>query len=113
MSEVIYYISQSGENPVKEFLESLQKNQKAKIFRIFGNIEQYGLIGLLPHVKKLSGTPLWEIRILGKDNIRVLYAAVKKDKVLILDGFVKKSQKTPIKEIDTAISRLKNWQARN
>jgi phage-related protein len=112
VSKVVYYISPSGENPVKKFLESLQKNQKAKIFRIFGNIEQYGLIGILPHIRKING-PLWEIRILGKDNIRVLYAAVKEDKVLVLDGFVKKRQKTPVKEIDIAISRLKDWQTRN
>lgn len=107
MGSVQYYISESGENPVKDFIESLGKKQKAKIFRLFLNIEQYGLVSVLPHIKKLSGTLLWEIRILGQDNIRILYVVVDKDGILVLHGFVKKSQKTPDREITIAISRYK------
>lgn len=99
MSKVQYYVGSRGENPVKTFIESLSKQQKAKIFRIVLTIEEYGLLAILPHTKKLSGTPLWEIRILGKDNIRILYVTVEQDIVLVLHGFIKKKQKTPSKEI--------------
>lgn len=58
---VQYYISPNQENPVKLFLESLDKKQKAKIFRILQNIETYGLSTAIPHIKKLSETPFWEI----------------------------------------------------
>jgi hypothetical protein len=58
MTNVVYYTAAGGENPVKKFLESLQKPQKAKIFRIFQNIEIYGISTTLPHIKKLAGTPL-------------------------------------------------------
>lgn len=104
---VQYYLTSTGENPVKKFIESLSKQQKAKIFRILLAIEEYGLLAILPHTRKLSGTPLWEIRILGKDNIRILYVSVEQNNVLVLHGFIKKKQKTPQKEIDTALERYK------
>ena len=104
---VQYYLTADGESPVKEFIESLSKQQKAKIFRIFLTIQTYGLLAILPHTKKLSGTPLWEIRVLGKDNIRILYVTVEKETVFVLHGFIKKKQKTPQKEIAFALSRYK------
>lgn len=106
MGRVIYYISKTGENPVNKFLDSLQKSQKAKVFRVFQNIEIYGLSSILPHVKKLIGAPLWEIRIVGKDNIRVLYVTIDREDVFVLHAFQKKTQKTERKEILTALKRL-------
>ena len=49
--------------------------------------------------------PLWEIRVLGKDNIRVLYTWRYKDTIILLHGFIKKKQKTPRKDINIAMSR--------
>ncbi len=109
MTKIIYYTSFQGENPVKIFLESLQKKQKAKIFRIFQYVEIYGLSSVLPHVKKLSGTSLWEIRILGQDNIRILYIGINQDSILLLHGFIKKKQKTPLKEINLALQRFNEY----
>jgi phage-related protein len=109
VTKVIYYTTPRGENPVKIFLESLQKRQKAKIFRIFQYIEFYGLSSALPHVKKLTGSPLWEIRILGQDNIRILYIGFKQNSILLLHGFIKKKQKTPPGEINIAMQRLNEY----
>ncbi len=108
-TRIIYYINLKGENPVREFTDSLEKLQKAKIFRILQTIEIYGLSGVVRHVKKIRGTPLWEIRVIGKNNIRILYAVATNSLVLLLHGFVKKSQKTPIKELAIAISRYNKW----
>ena len=112
MSKVIYYTTSSGENPTEKFLDSLQKQDKAKIIRILRYVEVYGLITVLPHVKKLSSTPLWEIKILGKANIRVVYVTLQEDSILLVHGFSKKKQKTPAKDIDLAINRMKDWQKR-
>lgn len=112
MTKVVYYVSSGGGRPVKTFLDSLTEKQQTKILRIVEYIKQYSLQSILPHVKKLSGTPLWEIRILGKDNIRIIYAILYKDIVLILHGFVKKSQKTPVKEIEVSLNRYAEWQTR-
>ena len=106
---VYYYISSSGENPVKDFLDSLNGKQRAKVFRIFEVYEEYGLNSIMLHTKKITATPFWEIRILGKDNIRIIYLMVTKENILALHGFVKKSQKTPQKELKTALERYKDW----
>lgn len=109
MSKVLYYTTKVGGNPVKKFIESLQEKQQRKIIRILTQIQIYGLVTAIPHTKKLTGTSLWEIRILGKDNLRVLYVTVLDDSILLLNGFSKKAAKTPLKEIDVALLRLKDW----
>ena len=107
------YISPRNNNPFKDFLNSLSEKQQAKILRIFQVIEEYGLRLILPRIKKLTGTPLWEIRVLGKDSIRVIYIVPKKEIVLILHGFIKKTRKTPKKEVKTALQRWQEWQTRS
>lgn len=76
---IYYYTTQTGDNPPKQFIESLPAKQERKIARIIAYIEEYGLITAIPHVKRLTDTPLWEIRILGQDNIRgtLRYRALK------------------------------------
>lgn len=108
---IVYYLTPSGENPVKNFIDSLQKIQKAKIFRLFQVYIGYGLSAIVPHTKKLAGTPLWEIKIKGKDNIRIIYVVRTKDSILVLHGFIKKKQKTPRKELEIAIERYRRWLA--
>jgi phage-related protein len=112
MAKVIYYTTTTGENPTANFIESLSARQKTKVIRILTYIERYGLVTAIPHVKKLTGTPLWEIRILGQGNIRIFYVTIERDVIIVLHGFIKKSQKTPLKEIKTAINRLANWSIR-
>ncbi len=112
MTKVIYYTTKKGESPAKDFIGSLSASEKNKIARVITYIEEYGLIVAIRHVKKLTGTPLWEIRILGQKNIRILYATFEKEAVLILHGFIKKSQKTPSRELKTAINRLREWLTR-
>lgn len=103
--KIIYYISASGENPVSDFLDTLQRQTQSKVIRIFHNIEEYCLQSVIPHLKKLSGTPFWEIRVLGQDSIRVIYVVAVEYQILVLHGFIKKTQKTPLKELEIARKR--------
>lgn len=107
---VQYYLTPTGQNPVSDFLDSLTQQQQSKILRIFSYIEMYGLLSVIPHLKKVVGTPLWEIRILGKDNIRILYITLAEDAIMALHGFIKKKQKTPRKELSIALSRYEQLQ---
>lgn len=109
MTKIYYYISPSGENPVSNFLNTIPKDSQAKLIRIFHYIEAYGINVPLKHIRKLSGFPLWEIRILGKTNFRVIYAVVYKGDVLLLHGFLKKSRRISPKELNTANSRFMEW----
>jgi phage-related protein len=106
---VLYFISPNNQNPVSDFLDSLNHKQQSKLLRIIHNIEVYGLTAVIPHLKKLSNTPFWEIRVLGKDNLRVIYVVPQEKYVLLLHGFNKKSQKTPQKEIVIALERYNSW----
>lgn len=106
---VTYYTSKDGKNPVKDFLDECNQQQQSKLLRIISNIRQYGLLSVVPHLKKLEGYPLWEIRILGKDNIRMIYVVLIEQEVLLLHGFFKKSQRTSLSDINIAIKRQKEW----
>lgn len=111
--KIIYYISPSGNNPVSDFLDALEPNSQRKILRVLKNIQEYGLDSAIPHIKKLSGTPFWEIRILGQDGIRVIYVVPAKFEVFVLHGFKKKTQKTPLKELETASRRYQEYTLRS
>lgn len=106
---IYYYTSPAGSNPVKQFIDSLAPQQQTKILRIFQYIQRYGFTVRLPQIKKLTGSPLWEIKILGKHNLRILYVIPKENLVLILHGFIKKTAKTPKKELETALNRYHEW----
>lgn len=103
--QILYYISSSGDNPVKNFLDQ-RSSVKSKAFKIFQYIREFGLTAAIPHIKKLTGSPLWEIRILGEDSARILYVTRKEKQILLLHAFVKKTNKTPRREIEIAISRI-------
>lgn len=107
--KVDYYISPTGDNPVSDFLDSIDKQTQSKLLRVIANIEEYGLLSVIPHIKKLAGTPLWEIRILGKSNVRVIYIVQTRTSILLLHGFIKKAMKTPSKELEIASARYKQY----
>ena len=106
MTSVSFFLDHRGSNPVGDFLNK-NKQIKVKTSIIIKNIIEFGLISAIPHIKKLSGLPLWEIRILGKYSTRILYANKIKDEIILLHAFKKKTNKTAVKEINTALNRLK------
>ncbi|MFO1225448.1 type II toxin-antitoxin system RelE/ParE family toxin [Roseateles sp.] len=60
-----------------------------------------------PHTKAM-GNGLFELRLKGAEGIaRVFYCAVVERRIVMLHSFVKKTQKTPLRELEVAASRLK------
>lgn len=104
---VVYYVSPSGDIPVRGFLDSAGPTLKVKALRVLMHIEEYGLQMAIGHIKKLTGTPLWEIRILGGDSARILFVMQVGKRILLLHAFYKKTQKTPLKELTIALRRLR------
>lgn len=93
---------------VDEELEALPADMRARFIRIAFLIESVGLerVGH-PHVKHLEG-PLWEIRMKGKDGIsRALYVTARQRRVVVVRVFVKKTRKTPRREIERALRRAR------
>lgn len=109
---IIYYESSSGDIPVFDFIERLNPVAKSKVSNTFDLLAEYGVKLGRPHIKKVEGTDLWELRILGRDSIRIFYIATSGRVFLMLHGFIKKSQKAPKKEIKVALSRLKEHRQR-
>lgn len=93
---------------VDKELESLPADMRARFVRISELIAAVGLerVGA-PHLRHLTG-PLWEMRMKGRDGIsRALYVAVRPKRVVVVRAFVKKTRKTPRREIDLALKRAK------
>ncbi|KKR91231.1 hypothetical protein A2409_03760 [Candidatus Curtissbacteria bacterium RIFOXYC1_FULL_41_36] len=103
------YSSATGDKPVEDFIDSLEKRTQLKIYSAIELLQEFGLEGGYPHIKKLSGTNLWEYRTLGSDNIRLFYVAITGKIFLVLHGFKKKKQKTPTREIRIAENRLREY----
>ena len=93
---------------VRDELETLPADMKARFRRIVELIQGHGLEQVRePHVKHLEG-PLWEMRITGKDGIsRAIYVTAKGRRVIVVRVFVKKTQQTPRREIDLALQRAR------
>lgn len=93
---------------VQAELEELPDDMLARFRRIVELIQAYGLERVHePHVKHLEG-PLWEMRMKGRDGIsRAIYVTAKGRRVVVVRVFVKKTQKTPRREIDLAMQRAK------
>lgn len=109
---IIYYETVLGESPIYEYIESLDKIAKAKVINTFTLLEEFGIRLGPPHTKKVVGTKLWELRILGGDNIRIFYVAITGKTFLLLHGFLKKKQKTDKREIKTAEARFQEYASR-
>lgn len=109
--EIDYYETPQGSSPAFEFIQNLDPKTKSKVIGAMDLLKNLGTLVGPPHSKKITGTPLWELRILGSDNIRIFYVAVINRKFLLLHAFQKKKQKTDRKEIKTAIDRLNEYKS--
>jgi phage-related protein len=93
---------------VDEELNGLPADMRARFTRVVRLIESFGVdrVGE-PHVKHLQGR-LWEMRLRGRDGIaRALYVTATGQRVVVVRVFVKKTQKTPRREIELALERAK------
>ena len=104
--EVNYYTQKNGVQPVKEWIDKLDLKLQLKIFRVFELLEEFNLNLKAPYVKYL-GDKLYELRIKDFKGIyRIIYFSYKNKQFIMLNSFVKKTQKTPQKEIDLAKKRM-------
>lgn len=100
--EVQFYEKENGEIPVEDFLLSLDKKMRAKLTGMISILQDYGNQLREPYSKHLEDG-IFEIRSkVGSDISRVLYFFCYDGKIILTNGFVKKTQKTPRIEITRA-----------
>jgi len=89
-------------------LDALPDDMQMRFGRIARLIAEFGLERVRePYVKHLAGK-LWEMRMSGRDGIaRSIYVTASGRRVVVLRTFVKKTERTPPREIDLALARMK------
>jgi phage-related protein len=101
-----FYRSDAGREPVREWLKALSDEDRRIIGEDIKDAEYSWPIGML--LVRSLGRDLWEIRsrLTGGKITRVLFC-VEAGCMVLLHGFIKKSQKTPKHDIDLALERKK------
>ncbi|MCL2078622.1 MAG: type II toxin-antitoxin system RelE/ParE family toxin [Oscillospiraceae bacterium] len=119
MYKVITYKDRSGNDEVADYIQELNGKMKAnkdarikysKIIRYIDRLRTYGVAIGEPTIKHIEGTDLWELR---PTNDRIFFAYWKDNIFVLLSHFVKKSQKTPLKEIERAKRNMKDFVERH
>ena len=94
---------------MQEFLDLLPKKHLAKAFREIDLLAEFGNALKEPHVKHIEGD-IWELRIHFSSNIsRIFYFTWAQETIVLLHGFVKKTQKMPRAELEIAEKRRKDY----
>jgi len=107
--EVLFYEKKNGECPVEEFLAKLDVKKRAKMVGLLEILEEKGNLLREPYSKHLE-EGIFEIRCkVGSNITRVLYFFYYEGKIILTNGFVKKTQKTPPEEIRLAKSRRDDY----
>ncbi|MBD3376623.1 type II toxin-antitoxin system RelE/ParE family toxin [candidate division KSB1 bacterium] len=104
--KVIFYKTETGNEPVREWLQSLRHEEKKAIGEDIKTI-QFGWPLGMPLIRKLE-SDLWEIRSRLKNRTARILFSIIEDNMILLHGFVKKSQKTPKQDIQLARKRIQN-----
>lgn len=104
--KVRFYRTERGKEPVRDWLKSLDSACRKSIGEDIKTVQFGWPIGM-PVVRKLD-TRLWEIRSNIKDGIARIIFTVLDDSIILLHGFIKKSQRIPFDEFDIAEKRNRN-----
>jgi phage-related protein len=89
-------------------LTALPLDMRAHFARLTDLFRDHGVAAMRePYAKHLSGK-LWELRLKGRDGIaRSIYVTASGQRIVVLRTFVKKTEKTPPRELDLALARMK------
>lgn len=98
------FVDKNAEKELRDFDGEVQLEFEAyfKILELEGKLD-------LPHAKKIN-RDLFEIRIKVKGEYRGFYAYIGELDIVILHFFRKKTQKTPIKDLELARRRLRQYE---
>jgi hypothetical protein len=88
------------EKSIEKFINSLEKKTISKTIRTIELLEMFGSELRMPYSKKIDDN-IFELRIRGAQEVRIIYAFHKK-KAFLLHGFIKKDRKIPRREIEKA-----------
>ena len=112
MWAIEFYQKEGGEEPVRVFLDGIELKLRAKAVRDIELLARYGKHLREPFSKYIQDG-IFELRTKQSTNItRILYFFYTDNKIILTNGFVKKTQKTPPSEIQKALKYKKDFERR-
>lgn len=112
LHEIVYYETTTGHCPVQEFIMDLPKNIAAKALRDIDLLEKHGHELRDPYSKHLRDG-VFELRTqFAGDCIRIFYFFFDGNRVILTNGYVKKTQKMPAKEFEMALKYKTEYKRR-
>lgn len=113
MYKIKFYRTESGKEPAKDFLENLNSKIRTKAIWELNLLQEKGTELKKPYCDYLQDG-IWELRIkFSSDIVRIFYFFNNNEIILLLNGFVKKTQKTPKEEIEKVLKYKKDFEERN
>lgn len=118
MYKIIFYKDKDGKSAIEDYIQMLQdkgissKDSRIKVNKIISYINQLSIKGLEigePYIKHIDNE-IWELRPLRD---RILFAYCDNNNFILLHYFMKKTQKTPRKEIKKALINLEDYKRRS
>jgi len=112
MFDVEYYELPNGKKPVETFLDSLEMKMRVKALGSIDILAEFGNTLREPYSKAV-GKGLFELRIkFAGDITRIFYFFVVDNKIILTNGFIKKTRKTPPNEITLAMKYKADYEGR-
>jgi phage-related protein len=105
---VVFFRTDAGREPVREWLKSLPREERRIIGEDMKTV-QFGWPLGIPLVRKLDAR-LWEVRSNLHGRIARVIFTSSQSRMILLHGFIKKSQKTPMGDLQLAKQRLRMLQ---
>src|ERR1700681_3884853 len=106
--DAVFFRLESGSEPVREWLKSLPKDERKAIGEGIAYVQFKWPIGK-PRIDHLRGA-VWEVRTSLANRIARTLFAVEGRRMVLLHGFIKKTQQTLNQDITLAEKRFKEWQ---
>jgi phage-related protein len=108
--EVVFFKTEGGNEPVREWLKSLPREERYTIGEDLLTVQHAWPVGK-PLVDHLGGG-IWELRSRLPNRIARTLFIVAESEIVVLNGFIKKTQKTPAHELDLARRRKRQYEQR-
>ncbi|HLF18382.1 MAG TPA: type II toxin-antitoxin system RelE/ParE family toxin [Candidatus Omnitrophota bacterium] len=107
----LYFTTESGRAPVREFVSTLHIRTRQAFFRTRELLEENGPMLAEPHCKKIDAHHgIYELRFSGiEGRVRIFYFFFDQEYIVFTNGFIKKRQDIPRNEIKTAIIRKRTY----
>lgn len=110
MRKIVFYKTESGKCPVENFLDALPDKTVKKVAWVLRIIRDFNDVPRSYFKKLINTNDIWEVRVQVGNNIyRFLGFNDGANLIILTNGFQKKSQKTPKKEIDLAEIRKRDY----